>query len=91
GTAERTTASVFFIRGTPTDGLRYHRPVNAHGTRDATAEDTLERYITVRDRYRRQVVSRTLETVSLGVKNDEPQECDYVGFSGISEPVSRLH
>lgn len=25
------------------------------------------------------------------LKNDEPKECDYVGFSGISEPVSRLH
>ncbi|WP_245800097.1 hypothetical protein [Haladaptatus litoreus] len=23
------------------DGLGYHRPVNAHGTRDATTEDTL--------------------------------------------------
>ncbi|SIR96235.1 hypothetical protein SAMN05421858_4778 [Haladaptatus litoreus] len=25
------------------------------------------------------------------VKIDDPKECDYEGFSGISEPISRLH
>ena len=29
-TAERTTTSALFIHGTPSDGLRYHRPANAH-------------------------------------------------------------